>query len=159
MGLTLGIALKFYTSVAKGLKLKIRTFWWLILTFEEITGKKPVGEPSCLPPSWIGLKFSAKNIQYSVFVWLKKYRKFKMLCNNFGETTLWEISQIRFAFWELKSLLVFLSINLVIKKQLQLHHLILLWTTKTILITLAGKKASAITDISIFPPSKYKFKL
>ena len=32
MGLTLGITLKFYTSVAKGLKLKVR----LIQTFVEV---------------------------------------------------------------------------------------------------------------------------
>ena len=31
---------KFYTSVAKGLKLKARKFWRLIPTFVEVTGKK-----------------------------------------------------------------------------------------------------------------------
>ena len=32
--------LKFYTSVAKGLKLKVRKFWGLINIFVEVTGKK-----------------------------------------------------------------------------------------------------------------------
>ena len=36
MGLTLGITLKFYTSVAKGLKLKVRKLWRLIQTFVEV---------------------------------------------------------------------------------------------------------------------------
>ena len=42
MGLALGTNLKFYTSVAKGLKLKVRKFWGLILTFVEVTGEKLV---------------------------------------------------------------------------------------------------------------------
>ena len=33
------MALKFYTSVAKGLKLKVRKILWLILTFVEVTGE------------------------------------------------------------------------------------------------------------------------
>ena len=32
-----------YTSVEKGLKLKVRKFWGLIPTFVEVTGEKPVG--------------------------------------------------------------------------------------------------------------------
>ena len=39
LGLALGTNLKFYTSVAKGLKLKVRKCWGLILTFAEVTGK------------------------------------------------------------------------------------------------------------------------
>ena len=35
-----GTRYKFYTSVAKGLKLKIRKFWGLIHTFVEVIGKK-----------------------------------------------------------------------------------------------------------------------
>ena len=42
VGLALGTNLKFYTSVAKGLKLKVRKFWGLILTFVEVTGEKLV---------------------------------------------------------------------------------------------------------------------
>ena len=40
MGLVLSIALKFYTSVAKGLKLKVRKLLGLIVTFIEVTGEK-----------------------------------------------------------------------------------------------------------------------
>ena len=43
LGLALGMTLKFYTSVAKELKLKARKFWGLILTFVEVTGEKLVG--------------------------------------------------------------------------------------------------------------------
>ena len=43
MGLALGTNLKFYTNVAKGLKLKVRKFWGLIPTFEEVTGEKLEG--------------------------------------------------------------------------------------------------------------------
>ena len=42
-GLALGIALKFYTSVAKELKLKVRKFYGLITRFVEVTGEKLVG--------------------------------------------------------------------------------------------------------------------
>ena len=41
--LAIGMAMKFYTSVAKELKLKVRKFWWLILTFVEVTWEKLVG--------------------------------------------------------------------------------------------------------------------
>ena len=37
-GLALGTDLKFYTSVAKGLKLKVK-FWGLIPTYAEVTDK------------------------------------------------------------------------------------------------------------------------
>ena len=43
----LGMALKFYTSVAKGLKLKVRMFFM----FVEVTGEKLVGGGSFWPPS------------------------------------------------------------------------------------------------------------
>ena len=53
MGLTLGMTLKYYTSVGKGLKLKVRKFWALIPTSVEVTGQKLVGRGRfCpLPPS------------------------------------------------------------------------------------------------------------
>ena len=41
LGLALGMT--FYTSVAKGLKLKVRKLWGLIPTFVEFTGEKLVG--------------------------------------------------------------------------------------------------------------------
>ena len=45
LGLALGTKLKSYTSVAKGLKLKVRKFWGLIPTFVEVTGEKLVKKP------------------------------------------------------------------------------------------------------------------
>ena len=65
--------MKVYTNVVKGLKLKVRKFWELILTFVEVTGKKTStgggwgwvwgrGElfgPSAILPSWIGLTINA----------------------------------------------------------------------------------------------------
>ena len=38
--LALGMALKFYTIVATGLKLKVRKFFGLIPTFLKVTGEK-----------------------------------------------------------------------------------------------------------------------
>ena len=43
LGLTLGTILKFYTSVAKRLKLKVTKFWELIQTFVVVTREKLVG--------------------------------------------------------------------------------------------------------------------
>ena len=43
LGLALGTNLKFCTSVAKGLKLKVRKFLGPNLTFVEVTGEKLVG--------------------------------------------------------------------------------------------------------------------
>ena len=37
------MALKFYTCVTKGFKLKVRKFYRLIPTFVEVTGEKQVG--------------------------------------------------------------------------------------------------------------------
>ena len=44
LGLALGTNLKFYSSVAKGLKLKARKCLGLIPTFLEVAGEKLVGE-------------------------------------------------------------------------------------------------------------------
>ena len=55
LGLRIGMALKFYTSLAKWLTLKVIRFRGLIPTFVEVTGEKLVGGPFSLPPSWIGL--------------------------------------------------------------------------------------------------------
>ena len=41
-GLGLGMALKFNTSMAKGLKLNVRKFWGLIPTFVEVAREKLV---------------------------------------------------------------------------------------------------------------------
>ena len=50
LGLALGTNLKFYASVAKGLKLKVRKFWGLIPAFVEVTGEKLVGGAFMPPP-------------------------------------------------------------------------------------------------------------
>ena len=55
LGLALGVNLKFYISVAKGLKLKVSMFCGLIPMFAEVTEEKLVragggGGASCLPP-------------------------------------------------------------------------------------------------------------
>ena len=44
LGPTLDMVLKFYTSMAKELKLKVRRFWGLITTLVEVTGRKLVGD-------------------------------------------------------------------------------------------------------------------
>ena len=51
LGLALGMTLKFYTSVAKRLKLKVEKFWGLSLTFVAVTGEKLVGGLFASPPS------------------------------------------------------------------------------------------------------------
>ena len=58
LGLTLGTNLKCCTSVAKGLKLKLREFWRLIPTFVEVRRGKLVGGGGAfhLSQSWIRLK-------------------------------------------------------------------------------------------------------
>ena len=61
MGVALVIAFKFYTSVAKWLKLKVRKIQGVILTFVEVTGEKLVRGP---PPSWIGLIILAKWVSF-----------------------------------------------------------------------------------------------
>ena len=50
-GLALGRNLKSYTSVAKGIKLKVREFLALILTFVEVTEEKPVGGGGAFCPA------------------------------------------------------------------------------------------------------------
>ena len=50
LGLALGTNLKVYTSVVKGLKLKVRKFWGLIPTLAEVTGEKLLeGGALCAP--------------------------------------------------------------------------------------------------------------
>ena len=72
LGLPLGMALKFYASVTKVLKLKVRKFWGLILTFVEVTGEKLVGMLFA-PPSSIGLNI----IKYQLVEKLEKSSKTK----------------------------------------------------------------------------------
>ena len=49
-GLALFMALKFYTSMAKGLKLKVRMFRGLIPTFVEVVGEKLIRGTSLALP-------------------------------------------------------------------------------------------------------------
>ena len=51
LGLALGTNLKFYTSLSKGLKLKLRKFWGVIPTFVEVAGETLVGGAFLPPPS------------------------------------------------------------------------------------------------------------
>ena len=60
LGLALGKNSKFYTSLSKGLKLKVRNFGGLIPMFVEVTGEKLVGVaflPPPPPPSRIRLTY------------------------------------------------------------------------------------------------------
>ena len=50
LGMALSTNLKFYSSVAKWLKLKVRKISRLIPTFVEVTGEELVGRPFCHPP-------------------------------------------------------------------------------------------------------------
>ena len=61
LGLALGTNLKFFSSMAKVLKLKVRKIRGLIPTFVEVTGKKLVGGLFASPPSHILNK--VKNIR------------------------------------------------------------------------------------------------
>ena len=60
LGLALGMNFKFYTSVAKGLKLEVRKFWGRIPTFVEVTREKLVGGPF-VPPLPILNRAKTKN--------------------------------------------------------------------------------------------------
>ena len=62
LGLAVPTDLKLYTSLSKELKLRVKEFSGLILTFVEVTGEKLVGEPFCFPPpSGTGLTCGAVN--------------------------------------------------------------------------------------------------
>ena len=56
LALVLGMNLTFYTSIAKGLKLKARKFWGLIPTFAEGTEEKLI-EGAFLAPTLDRVKF------------------------------------------------------------------------------------------------------
>ena len=66
------MALKFYTSMAKGLQVKVRKFWGLIPTFVEVTEEKLVGGAFCLFPILNRVKVSVlKNWHYFLKLILK----------------------------------------------------------------------------------------
>ena len=86
--LALGIALKFYTSVVKRLKLYVRKFWRLISKFVGVTVEKLVGEPFCRRPNlfktFIKVRYtlSAKTSSVKSFRW----EKFCHLAYNYSST-------------------------------------------------------------------------
>ena len=58
LGLSLGIALKFHTNVARGLKLKVRNCWGLIPTFVDALGEKMAGSFCSPPPILIRVNYT-----------------------------------------------------------------------------------------------------
>ena len=82
LGVALGMAWKSYTSVAKGLKLKVRKCWGLIPTFEEVTRGKLLGGGSLFAPSLriknrVNVRFKAQKYIYICTTWKFKNVKFK----------------------------------------------------------------------------------
>ena len=64
------MTLKFYTSLAKGLKLKVKHFWQLSPTFVEVTRKTGRGSFCPYPPpSWTGLNILEHYLQYYLKKW------------------------------------------------------------------------------------------
>ena len=60
LGQALGMALRFYTSVAKGLKIKVIKLWELIHAFVKVTVEKLVGRSICPTPilNWVNKRLS-----------------------------------------------------------------------------------------------------
>ena len=96
LGVALGTNLTFYTSVAKRLKLKVRKFWGLILTFAEVTEEKLVEGAFCPPPFWIGLTFliSLSGVSFLICNFIKKEFRMnlaKFLRTPFNTEQLWRL--------------------------------------------------------------------
>ena len=70
MGLALGTNLTFYTSLSKGLKLKVRKFLGLISTFVEVTGEKLVGGFFGPPPILNRVNNDLHNINVWHYQWI-----------------------------------------------------------------------------------------
>ena len=73
--------MKFYTSVAKGLKLKVRKFWEIIPTFVEVTGKKLEGGLFAPSPVLNRVKIQTK-IKFKVVLKGSKTIKTMIGCKN-----------------------------------------------------------------------------
>ena len=94
LGLALGMTMKFYSSMAKGLKLKVREFCGQSPTFVEVTGERLVGEPS-IPspsPSWIRVnhqhvcsRHSSRLIMISIgnSLFIRSKKKNKIILNYY----------------------------------------------------------------------------
>ena len=92
LGLAPGSNLKFYNSLSKGLKLKVRKFWGLIPTFVEVTGEK-TGRGGRLFSSPHASSPSCKTRIYYLYLDLETER--------FGECSVYDvIVQIRLELWE-----------------------------------------------------------
>ena len=75
--LALGMALKFYTIVTKGLKVKVGKFWGLIVTFAEFTREKLVGGLFITPTplvilNWVQIFCRRRSIYQDTLKWLRK---------------------------------------------------------------------------------------
>ena len=81
LGLALGANLKFYTNLSKGLELKFRKFWGLILTFVEATGEKLVGGGILNK-----VKYLQECIVFQVLI-ANKLCNFISLCRSFSQPT------------------------------------------------------------------------
>ena len=66
LGLALGANLKFYTSVAKGLKLRVRKFWRLILLLLKLMAN--TGRGAFMPPILNRVKILLKIILNGIYV-------------------------------------------------------------------------------------------
>ena len=88
MGLALGIAFNFTTSLTKGLKLEVRHFGKLIPTFVEVTGGKLVG--TAFLPQILNMVKALWNIR-PVFHWL--HIKLSSIKTSFLLRELKQISQ------------------------------------------------------------------
>ena len=64
LGLALGTNLKFYTNVAKGLKLKVTKCWGLIATFVEVAWEKLI-DGEFLPPILYRVKIETLALVFS----------------------------------------------------------------------------------------------
>ena len=100
LGLARGMTLIFYTSVSKGLKLKVSRFRELIPTFVKVTGEKVVVGCFCPTPLWVGLQLCWNHLDafqdvsscYSKIIWLL-YR------NIFPRTYFLRISLVAYLFY------------------------------------------------------------
>ena len=85
LGLALDMALTFYTSVVKRLKLKVRKFWGLIPSVVEAAWETPVEVASHRPPSWIELKFpslGSDNLKAVFFIFRRNHEKYHIKITN-----------------------------------------------------------------------------
>ena len=74
------MTLKFYNSVAKGLKLKFRKLQAIIPTFVEVTGEKLVGGPFCPPPILNRVNTRSINRHLIDLAYDKRLRKSYLIC-------------------------------------------------------------------------------